>query len=240
MSTSENNFHTINILTKSGKLTILRQFIWAIISAVVFFLSAGTLDISRAWIYYGIVLIYSVISGIIYWKLIPELANRRAGDLSGQKKWDQKLIKIYFLYMLFVLPMLLGLDVSRYNWSLLSSEFVIVGIFLYCISSIMIEWCLLINRHFEAIVRIQSDQNHQVIKSGPYSIIRHPGYLSMVVGGLAGSLIIGSLIGLIAYLIPVALLLIRTYYEDKTLQEELNGYKEYTQKVKYRLIPFIW
>ena len=83
-------------------------------------------------------------------------------------------------------------------------------------------------------------QRSHVIETGPYSIIRHPGYLGMLLGSLPIPFAFGSALSFIPVIIMVLLVFIRTYYEDKTLMIELEGYKEYSKKVRYRLIPFIW
>jgi protein-S-isoprenylcysteine O-methyltransferase Ste14 len=101
-------------------------------------------------------------------------------------------------------------------------------------------WAESVNKFFEPTVRIQTDRGHTVIDSGPYALVRHPGYLA------AGLLVLGLPLSLGSYwaLVPAALsnvlLVVRTALEDRTLREELPGYKEYTQRVRYRLVPGVW
>ena len=99
---------------------------------------------------------------------------------------------------------------------------------------------MIVNKHFEGFVRIQKDRDHKVITSGPYKIIRHPGYAGMVLTSISMPLLLGSIYAFIPVCISLILLLIRTYKEDETLQAELEGYSEYVQMTKYRLIPFVW
>jgi protein-S-isoprenylcysteine O-methyltransferase Ste14 len=89
-------------------------------------------------------------------------------------------------------------------------------------------------------VRIQTDRNQYVVDSGPYAFVRHPGYVGgiLVAPGIALSL--GSLWALVPAGVAVSLLILRTYWEDATLQEELRGYKEYSSRVRHRLVPGIW
>ena len=96
---------------------------------------------------------------------------------------------------------------------------------------------MLTNPHFEATVRIQTDRSHRVVTTGPYAIVRHPGYVGASLWVLGSPLIVGSAYGLIPAGITVGLLVLRTYLEDKTLHAELPGYVEYAQRVRYRLIP---
>lgn len=90
------------------------------------------------------------------------------------------------------------------------------------------------------MVRLQTDRNHQVATSGPYKLVRHPGYVGYIIMFLAIPLALGSLWTLSFSVIITILLIIRTYLEDKTLRKELKGYAEYSELVRYKLIPFIW
>jgi protein-S-isoprenylcysteine O-methyltransferase Ste14 len=101
-------------------------------------------------------------------------------------------------------------------------------------------WATLVNRFFSAVVRIQRDRGHTVVSSGPYRLIRHPGYAGAVVTSLATPLLLGSLWALIPAVLAVCTLIIRTALEDRTLQEELEGYHDYTARVRYRLLPGVW
>ena len=89
-------------------------------------------------------------------------------------------------------------------------------------------------------MRIQKDRGHRVIDGGPYRFMRHPGYLSMILGALSASFIIGSLYSLIPCGLAIIALLIRTHLEDRTLHKELEGYQEYASRVRWRLLPGIW
>ena len=97
-----------------------------------------------------------------------------------------------------------------------------------------------VNKFFEPSVRIQTDRGHHVIDTGPYAIIRHPGYAFGFAFFLGIPLALGSLWGLIPAIIMSALLVVRTVLEDRTLQNELPGYKQYAERVRYRLVPGVW
>jgi protein-S-isoprenylcysteine O-methyltransferase Ste14 len=98
----------------------------------------------------------------------------------------------------------------------------------------------LVNRFFSAVVRIQRDREHTVVTSGPYRLIRHPGYAGALITSLAIPLLLGSLWALIPAALVVCLLILRTALEDRTLQEKLDGYREYAGRVRYRLLPGVW
>jgi protein-S-isoprenylcysteine O-methyltransferase Ste14 len=96
------------------------------------------------------------------------------------------------------------------------------------------------NQFFSSTVRIQHERGQHVINKGPYAIIRHPGYLGGSLFYLGTFFILDSIWVLLPVALTIIVLIIRTKLEDDTLQRELNGYKEYTRKVRYRLIPGIW
>jgi protein-S-isoprenylcysteine O-methyltransferase Ste14 len=101
-------------------------------------------------------------------------------------------------------------------------------------------WALIENRFFSSVVRIQKERDHQVVSSGPYRWVRHPGYAGALWLYLATPLFLDSVWAFIPAVLLMAVLVIRTRLEDRTLQEELDGYREYAQRVRYRLFPGIW
>ncbi len=174
------------------------------------------------------------------YRINPELINQRArGIRKDTKSWDKILMPTAVLisYVQFVI---IGLDVGRFQWSSLGIYFAVLGAALYIIVAFFSGWVVITNPYFEPTVRIQKDRDHKVITTGPYKIVRHPGYLASILFPISISLIIGSVIGLIPAAINILLIIIRTLLEDKTLINELEGYPEYVKKTKYRLVPGIW
>ena len=139
----------------------------------------------------------------------------------------------------YILPVIIGLDI-RFQWPYLGIHFTIAGIVLFLVGSVFINWAMMVNTHFETTVRIQNDRGHQVITTGPYKMVRHPGYVGAILWIVATPLITGSIVGLVPVGIAGLVLIIHTLFEDKTLHRELNGYAEYAGKVKYRLFPGVW
>lgn len=101
-------------------------------------------------------------------------------------------------------------------------------------------WALIENKFFSGVVRIQKDRGHHVISTGPYRIIRHPGYAGALWIYLATPIFMDSLWAFIPTILLVGVTIIRTSLEDRTLQNELPGYKEFTDQTRYRLFPGIW
>ena len=227
-------------LTQDGVRTILMPFGWKAVFFICFFLAAGRMDIPRAWIFLGMDYLGVIVVSVVFWKLAPELANQRATIKEGTKPWDKVFLAFYFAIALIGFPIVAGLDVGRYHWSELHINYAIVGVILFALCVAFGTWAVMVNRFFETTVRIQTDRGHQVITDGPYRFVRHPGYLSMILGAVSASFIIGSVYSLIPGGLAVISLLIRTYLEDRTLQEELDGYREYTTRVRWRLLPGLW
>jgi len=160
-------------------------------------------------------------------------------EAKDTKPWDKILAPLLGIGSILVL-LVAGLDRS-YGWSspfsLIVNILALTGIVIgYAFSS----WALVANRFFSGTVRIQTERGHHVVSSGPYRLIRHPGYA----GGLLGYVLIPVLLDSLWAFIPAGLLaavmVVRTALEDRTLQAELPGYAAYAQKTRCRLIPGVW
>ncbi len=214
--------------------------LFLLVQVVVFFVSAGNLIDPRSWPYFVAAFVHYVVSTIVQFKLNPELLVQRLKMKRKRSKlWDEILMRISNLVVIIVIPALAGLD-FRYGWSILDNYFLVVGLAFVVASSLLLNWAMIVNPHFEPVVRIQKERNHKVITAGPYSFVRHPGYLAGILFAISIPLLIGSALAFISVGIYVTLTMSRTWLEDKTLQEELEGYSEYTSQVRYRLFPWAW
>jgi len=133
-----------------------------------------------------------------------------------------------------------GIDAVRFHWSNLPLILKIIGFIGYIPSVIIIFLTIKENAYLSEVVRIQKDRSQQVVKTGPYKYVRHPMYSGIILMILFTPFALGSFIALIFSGLIIILFIIRTYLEDKTLQNELPGYKEYIKKVRYRLVPGLW
>jgi len=167
------------------------------------------------------------------------LSNQRNNIISRFLKLLCLLIHSYY-FVFYITLIIAFLDIGRFNWSYIPNSYAIFGIVIYILMMIISIWAMVVNVHFENFVRIQKDRNHKTVDTGPYKYVRHPGYSAGVFRHLSVPAIIGSIYAYIPVLIGISFLIIRTYLEDKTLQKELIGYKEYMKKTRYRLIPKIW
>lgn len=208
---------------------------------MIFFIAAGRINLVRPWFFFvSSFLHYSISIGIQYIFNPELLVERLKLKRSGSKMWDEILMRASNLVILILVPAVAGLDIGRFRFSLLAINYVVIGLTLFIISSVLLNWSMLENPHFEPTVRIQRDRDHKVIESGPYRFVRHPGYLSAILFISSIPFLIGSLFSFIPAGVYTVLMVTRTLLEDRTLQRELKGYPEYANKVKYRLIPWIW
>jgi len=210
-----------------------------ILMAGLFFYFAGTTDLPRVWFFFGLYLVSLVANMTIFLKYNPEVVQARGEMLKGEMKWWDKVYAWLYIILMFALPAVSGLDVKS-QAAPLGIEYYILGIILFIASWTFTSWALVVNKFFEGSVRIQKERGHKVITTGPYAIIRHPGYAGMIVLYVSMPLGLGSLYGLIPAILLAGAFVFRTHFEDEMLREELKGYKEYCRKVRYRLVPGVW
>jgi protein-S-isoprenylcysteine O-methyltransferase Ste14 len=169
-----------------------------------------------------------------------DLIKERSGFQKGAKKWD--IIPALLVGRIGPLLILIisGLDV-RFDWSGQIPLYVRVIALIIIITGLLFsDWAVITNRIFSGVVRIQHDRGHVVISTGPYAYVRHPGYSGSILWGVGTPLFLGSPWALSATIFFCIVIIFRTALEDATLQRELNGYKDYTRQVHYRLFPGIW
>ena len=223
---------------------LIKQFsvtsILLLVQLIVFSIFSGFFIESRSLPYFLITFGYYILSTIIQFKLNPELMIQRLKiKREGSKRWDEILMRTTNLTVILLMPVFAGLD-FRFNMSYIDPIFVWIGLIFIFASTVLLNWAMVINPHFEPTVRIQKDRNHTVIRNGPYNIVRHPGYLAGILFVVSVPFLIGSLFTFVAVGIYNILIILRTILEDNTLKKELDGYSEYATQVKYRLFPRIW
>jgi protein-S-isoprenylcysteine O-methyltransferase Ste14 len=202
------------------------------------FWAAGTTAWPEAWWCMGLLFMGLAGSVLVLWRANPELIVARRGFGEGTKPWDFVMIAILITGTA-VLVWVAGFD-KRYDWTLLPGWISLLGDLLMLAGIAGAAWAQSVNRHFEPSVRIQHDRAHRVVDSGPYAIVRHPGYAAgaMILIGMA--LALGSLWALLPAALVIASIAVRTALEERVLRAELPGYADYTRRVTYRWIPGVW
>lgn len=204
--------------------------------AAILFITSGSLAWLYAWIYLIASVLIVAVNALV---LPPELISERGRKKENVEKWD-RIISGLIILPFFAIFIISGLD-FRYRWSFdLPFLAHLMGLIFYVLGNALITWSMVSNAYFSTAVRIQYDREHRVATGGPYALVRHPGYLGMIVYYLATPVALGSIWALWPAFLTVVLLIIRTALEDSTLQAKLKGYKEYAARVRYRLIPGLW
>lgn len=204
------------------------------------FLPAGTWAWSRGWLYLAVIVSAAVMSTTYLRRVNPDVIAGRVNRHERPRRWDLLLVLLVALPSMLAIPIVSGLDDGRFHWSRLPWWGSALGYALLLGGMCGVTWAQAVNKFFEPSVRIQADRGHRVIDTGPYAFIRHPGYLFSFLFFIGIPLALGSLWGLIPALLMCSFLVARTILEDQTLQAELPGYREYAQRVRYRLIPRVW
>jgi len=202
---------------------------------LIFFVPAGTLDYWEAWVYCAVLLVPFVFVLTYLLRKDPELLARRI-RLNEKEPAQRRIIRASSLIFFtgFLIP---GLD-HRYGWSDIPVEAVLAANVLVIVGYALVFLVFKENPFASRVVEVEPDQ--RVISSGPYALVRHPMYLGTSIMWLATPIALGSYWALPVFLILPIVLVYRIMNEEEVLQRELPGYREYTQTVKYRLIPGIW
>jgi protein-S-isoprenylcysteine O-methyltransferase Ste14 len=209
-----------------------------VVLGVILFLSAGRLTWRNGWVFLLVLLGVNAVTVPYIWRVNPELLSARS-RLRWTKGWDKALsgCLIPAVMAIFVVA---ALDDGRFHWLSVPWWIRGIGYLSFLVGMIGLSWVGAVNKFAEATVRIQTERGHIVIDSGPYAIVRHPGYAVAIVlfGGIA--LCLGSLWALLPAAVASGLLVLRTQWEDQTLQAELPGYREYTKRIRNKLVPGVW
>ena len=224
------------------KLTILINFLTLILLLLSPFLASGDWAWGLGWLYTGSMILYTLVSRIIAIRLHPGFARERAtaSAMQDTKGWDKWIVPLIALWLPFLAVLIAGLD-KRLGWSTTMPDWVHwLGLALLAFGYSVGTWAMAVNAFFSSHVRIQKDRGQTVVATGPYAIVRHPAYITGAIAMLGIPLLLDSLWAFPPIILLCIGIVIRTALEDKTLLAELPGYKEYTEKVRFRLIPHVW
>jgi len=218
---------------------LIKGFVSNLVFSAILFICAGRINYTQGWIFLSANILSTLMNYFTIYKN-SELINERSKPGEGIKSWDKLLLGLSALFYVIII-VLAGLDSGRYHQALNFSWIIsISGVILLVIGQILFLTARSQNKFFSSVVRIQKDRGHIVCDTGLYKIVRHPGYLGMIISMMGLPLITTSVWSTIPTLIAIILLLIRTSLEDETLIIELDGYVEYTRKTRNKLIPFVW
>jgi protein-S-isoprenylcysteine O-methyltransferase Ste14 len=195
----------------------------------------------EAWVYAMITILGFAISRMLAGRRNPDLLAERARMLQHEDAlpWDKILAPLVGLGG-GLIPLVAGLDV-RFGWSPTFSLPVKIASLIVILAGYALgSYALIENRFFSGMVRIQTDRDHQVVSSGPYAWVRHPGYVGALLTYLASPVFLDAGWAFLPVGFLTLVLVIRTALEDRTLQDKLEGYRDYARRVRYRLLPGVW
>lgn len=214
---------------------IAKFLLGVVLVGVLVFLPAGTLNFFNGWLLMGILFVPMFLAGIVMMVKNPQLLQSRL--VAKEKQKDQDLV-VKLSGLMFVGGFVLsGLD-YRFGWFVLPLWVSVVGAVLFLSAYVLYALVLKQNQYLSRTIQVQDGQ--RVVDTGFYGIVRHPMYSVTLLLFLSMPIVLGSLFALIVFLAYPFIIAKRIKGEENLLKQELTGYDEYTQKVKYRLIPFIW
>lgn len=214
---------------------IIRFLSGFIIVALLIFIPAGTIKFYNGLLFMGLLFIPMFIGGLVLFFKNPELLEIR---LNAKERESEQKEVIFLSAIMFILGFVLAGLNYRYNWIILPNYTVIIASVLFVISYTLYAEVLRENTFLSRTIEV--NDNQKVIDTGLYGIVRHPMYTITVILFLMMPLVLGSVVSFAIFLIYPFLIVKRIKNEEKVLEKDLAGYKEYEKEVKYRLIPYIW
>lgn len=214
---------------------IAKFLIGVVLVGILIFLPAGTLSFFNGWLFMGILFIPMLLAGIVMMCKKPELLEKR---LNAKEKQREQSLVVKLSGLMFTIGFIVaGLD-YRFQWLVLPKPVVFIAAAVFLIAYILYAEVLRENAYLSRTIEVQEGQ--KVIDTGLYGVVRHPMYGATLLLFLSMPLVLGSVYALLVFLVYPFLIAVRIKNEEKVLEKELTGYAEYKQKVKHRLIPFLW
>ena len=210
--------------------------------ALLLFIPACTLHWWRAWVFLAVTI---GVMAVAIFSILPDSADlfsqRAKGVIQkGQPLWDRVLV-ILLVVSLIAQIIFIPLDVFRFHLTPKPSWLVsFLGLALYVAGWWIMTLAMKVNPFAVPVVRLQEDRHHRVIDTDVYAVVRHPMYAGFIPMGVGTALWLESYVAALLAIVPIAVLAVRSVFEERFLQRELNGYDAYMEKVRYRLIPFVW
>lgn len=215
--------------------TITKFIFGFIIIGLLLFIPAGTLNYWNAWLFICILFVPMLIVGIILMIKNPDLLRKR---LNSKEKESKQEILLLIGGVMFICGFVVSGLNYRFGWIILPKWITFISMIIFLFAYILYAEVLRQNMYLSRIIEVQ--ENQKVIDTGLYGIVRHPMYSSTILLFLSIPLVLGSLFSFLIFLVYPVIIVKRIKNEEQVLEEGLDGYSEYKNKVKYRVIPFIW
>ena len=206
-----------------------------VIICMLLFIPAGTLDYPNGWLFIALLFIPMFFAGIIMLFKSPNLLRKR---LNAKESEDEQKRVILISGIMFLLAFILAGLNFRFGWFHLPSIVIIIASVVFLLAYIMYAEVLRENEYLSRTVEVS--ENQKVVDTGLYGLVRHPMYTSTIFLFLSMPLVLDSIFSFIVMLVYPIIIIFRIRNEEKVLENELVGYKEYKEKIKYKLIPYLW
>lgn len=214
---------------------IIKFILGILVMGLLLFIPANTINYWNGWLLMGLLFIPMFIAGIILMVKNPELLKKR---LNAKETENEQKKVIAFSGIMFVVGFIIAGLNYRYSWIVISKVVVIISSVLFILAYILYAEVLRENTYLSRTIEVQ--QNQKVIDTGLYGIVRHPMYFATILLFLSMPLILGSIFSFVIFLMYPFIIAKRIRNEEKVLEKNLVGYSEYKNKVKYKIIPFVW
>ena len=213
----------------------IRFFAGLILVGLLLFLPAGTSHYPCGWLFMAVLFVPMFIVGMVMMFRLPELLEKRLN--AKEKEAEQKSVVALSGIMFIAAFVVAGLN-FRFSWVVMPSWVVWSAVAVFLLSYTMYAEVMRENVYLSRTIEVQ--ENQKVVDTGLYGIVRHPMYSATLLLFISMPIVLGSVIALVPFLFYPLIIAKRIKNEELVLCEGLEGYKEYTEKVKYRLIPFVW
>lgn len=214
---------------------ILKFILGVILVGLLIFVPANTINYWNGWLLMGLLFIPMFIAGILMMIKSPTLLKSR---LNAKEKENEQKEVVALSGLMFVIGFIIAGLNYRFDWTKLSNIIVIIATIIFVISYIIYAEVLRENKFLSRTIEVKKEQ--KVIDTGLYRIVRHPMYTATLFLFMSMPLILGSIFSFLIFLLYSLIIAKRINNEEKVLEKELKGYKEYKKKVKYKMVPFIW
>lgn len=203
------------------------------------FVPAGSWRWMPGWIFLAVLVTAYAVSAAVLAYINPVIYRARSGFHPGTMGWDKRILAVMLPLMVSILPVA-ALDAGRFHWTRVPLWLTLAGYAAMIGGIALTAWAQSVNPYFEPGVRIQRERGQHVIDTGPYRIVRHPGYSAAIMLFFGMALALRSIVALAPATFAALMLIVRTRWEDRLLMAELPGYQSYSRQVSARLIPTIW
>ncbi len=214
---------------------ITKFILGLVLVGLLIFLPAGTFEFPNAWLFLGLLFVPMFLAGIVMMLKNPELLKKR---LNAKEKQKEQTLVVKLSGLMFLIGFIVAGLGFRFGWYTLPKSIVIGAAVIFIAAYILYAEVLRENTYLSRTIEVQ--ENQKVIDTGLYGVVRHPMYSATVLLFLSMPLVLGSIYSFLIFLVYPFVIARRIKFEEELLEKELDGYREYKQKVKYRLIPFIW